>query len=360
MQLNNFVSNTLAGSSNQYFFISDGKTHKGRIFYKITQKGEYDYSFLFTNIIDSTYGDGSVSHKNLLCPSWEIVKCRVATCNAIDNSILNEEFKTVTFNGNETKNVEENEVFVSDPVTLSPSEYLCYEITFKGEKIPYHEELIISAFTEENGQWKIDRRVPLPSMIGCSRKVKKRIAFLGDSITQGCGTPNDSYAHWNSVLAEKLGNEYAYWNLGIGYGRASDASTDGIWLLKVKKNDIVFVCFGVNDILHGDSGAEQICSDINTIISKLKEAGLKVVLQTVPPFDYTGENIDKWKNVNKYIKNELVQKVDFVFDNVPVLRKNAEEEHIALYGGHPNIEGCRKWAEALYEKLKEQDFEVLK
>ena len=56
----------------------------------------------------------------------------------------------------------------------------------------------------------------------------------------------------------------------------------------------------------------------------------------------------------------MVQKVDFVFDNVPVLRKNAEEEHIALYGGHPNIEGCRKWAEALYEKLKEQDFEVLK
>ncbi len=353
MPLNNFVSNTLAGSSNQYFFYSDGKTHKGRIFYKIFDKGEYDYSFLFTNIIDSTYADGSVSYKNLTCGKWEIEQLQVACCDSIDNNISPENFRKVTFCGKEGKTVEENEVFVSDPVTLCPSEYLCYEITFKGKMIPYHEELIISAFTEENGQWKADRRVPLPSKIGCARKVKKKIAFFGDSITQGCGTPNDSYAHWNSVLAQKIGNEYSYWNLGIGYGRASDAASDGIWLQKAKDNDVVFVCFGVNDILHGGSGVEQICSDIKTIISKLKEAGAYVILQTVPPFDYKNEDIEKWKRINNYIKNELVNTVDVVFDNNPVLRKSEEEPHMALHGGHPNAEGCRKWAEALYREIKE-------
>lgn len=352
MCFDNFVSNTLAGSSNQHFFISDGKTHKGRIFYKITEKGEYEYSFLFTNIIDSTYGDGSVSHKNKLCKEWEIEEIQVACTEEIDNNIPPENFKTVTFNGKRNKKVGEKEIFVSDPVTLSVSEYLCYEITFKGEMLPYHEELIISAFTEEGGEWKYDRRVPLPSRVGCSRKVKKRIAFLGDSITQGCGTPNDSYAHWGSVLAQKLGNEYGYWNLGIGYGRASDAATDGIWLQKAKNNDVVFVCFGVNDILFG-AEEKQICADLKTITEKLKEAGAFVILQTVPPFDYKNGDIEKWKRINNYIKTELENTADFVFDNNEVLRKSEEESHMARYGGHPNAEGCRKWAKALYNQIKE-------
>ena len=66
MHLNTYASNTLAGSSNQHFFNSDCNTHKGRVFYKVYEKGEYNYSFLFTNIIASTYGDGSISHKNKL------------------------------------------------------------------------------------------------------------------------------------------------------------------------------------------------------------------------------------------------------------------------------------------------------
>ena len=359
MYFDKFASNTLAGSSNQHFFISDGKTKKGRIFYKITEKGEYDYSFLFTNIIDSTYGDGSVSHKNIVCKDWVIEQLQVACCDSIDNNIPKGIFKTVTFNGETSKNVVGAEVFSTDPVNLSPNNYICVEITFKGEMIPYHEELIISAFVNENNGWVYDRRVPLPSMIGCNRNVKKKIAFLGDSITQGCGTPNDSYAQWNGVLAQKLGSEYAYWNLGIGYGRASDAASCGIWLNKATHNDIVFVCFGVNDILFGAEEA-QIRSDIKTIVCALKEAGVTVALQTVPPFDYKDGDIAKWQRINAYIKTELAEIVDMVFDNVPVLSKSAEESHMALYGGHPNTEGCRIWAEAFYEKLKEQNFEVLK
>ena len=71
-------------------------------------------------------------------------------------------------------------------------------------------------------------------------KPSEGIAFLGDSITQGVGTPDNAYTHWNALISKEIGEEYSYWNLGIGYARASDASTDGAWLNKAKNNDIVF------------------------------------------------------------------------------------------------------------------------
>lgn len=81
--------------------------------------------------------------------------------------------------------------------------------------------------------------LPVPSMVGCVRAVEKRIGFFWDSITQGIGSEKNSYGHWNAVLAEKLGEKNAYWNLGIGFARASDAATNGVWLQKAKQNDFV-------------------------------------------------------------------------------------------------------------------------
>ena len=59
----------------------------------------------------------------------------------------------------------------------------------------------------------------------------------------------------------------------------------------------------------------------------------------------------KWYNINLYIKNVLSNKAYLLFDNTQYLgRKN--ELHIAMYGGHPNEEGCKVWADALYEQVK--------
>ena len=74
-------------------------------------------------------------------------------------------------------------------------------------------------------------------------------------------------------------------------------------------------------------------------------------MQTVPSFNYKGEDIDKWKRINLYILNELKNKADFVFDNTGFLgTKEAPEE--ALFGGHPDKEGCKIWANALFEEIK--------
>lgn len=356
-----YVSNTVGASANQHYFTSeDNKIRTGRIFYKIFASGEYDYSLLFSNIIDSTYGDGSVSHKNLICDSWVIHKARIGRCKTfdtkkelsqlkMDSDIIVTDFKDIYFDSNPSKVVMPGEFFSSDPVKLSfeEGEYLCFEITFSGNMIPYHEETVLPVFVKEQEEWKYSQKMPLPGMIGCDRKVSAKIGFLGDSITQGIGPNFNSYLHWSALLSEKIGKQYAYWNLGIGYGRANDAGSDGAWLFKAKQNDILFVCYGVNDLFQNQP-EEQIITDLTNIVNILKKQNIKVILQTIPPFDYSGETIKKWERINFYIKEVLCDKVDAIFDIVPYLA-DAEAPHMAKYGGHPDAVGSKIWADVLFE-----------
>ena len=357
-----FSSNTYAGSGNQlYFKLNDSETHTGRVFYKISESGEYNYSILFSNIIDSTFADGSISHKNLICDEWMIHSAKIGKCKDLvipedgrNAHILVSNFKEVTFCGQKTKIVMPGEFFYSDPIKLEydKGEYLCIELSFSGRMIPYHEETLLPVFVKDGEEWKYSKFMPFAGMIGCDRQVKAKVAYLGDSITQGIGTKPNSYMHWNAILSDKLGNQYSYWNLGIGYGRASDASSAGAWLYKAKQNDIIFVCYGVNDILQGRT-EEQIKNDLRYIVKTLKNENKKVVLQTIPPFDYQGEDIERWERINSFILTNLKDEVDLVFDNTVLLGEKDKPSN-AVYGGHPNEKGCEIWAEALYEIIKEK------
>lgn len=193
--------------------------------------------------------------------------------------------------------------------------------------------------------------MPVPGMIGCDRKVKARVGYLGDSITQGIGPENNSYLHLSALLSEMIGQEYAFWNLGIGFGRANDLASDGAWLYKAKQNDTVFICYGVNDIYHNIPEA-QIKADLEFLVDSFKKQNTKIILQTIPPFDFCGANISKWERINHYIKEELSSKVDAVFDTVPYLHKSPEQSYKAKFEGHPNVEGSAVWANALYQQIK--------
>lgn len=366
-----FASNTYAGSGNQlYFKMNENEIRTGRAFYRISAGGEYNYSILFSNIIDSTYSDGSISHKNLICDEWTIHEFRIGKCKQfntakkLDELVINDDdensdvvvtdFINVTFNGQKSKEVMPGEFFSSDPVRLEfeKGEYLCLEVTFSGKMIPYHEESLIPVFVKSGEGWKYSKLMPFAGMIGCDRSTKGRIAYLGDSITQGIGNAPNTYFHWNAVFSEKIGSDYSYWNLGLGFGRANDAASDGAWLFKARQNDIIFVCYGVNDIFKGQT-EEQIKSDLTYIVKTLKSEGKKVIIQTVPPFDYKDQNITKWERINSYILNELKNEADFVFDNTRYLGKK-EMPSEAIYGGHPNKDGCKIWAEALFEEIRDK------
>ena len=350
-----YASNTLAASGNQSYFISDDNDQIGRVFYKVFAGGSFNYSFMFTNVIDSTYADGSHSKANIKCEKWTIKSAKIMVVDGNATDLKNCEFKFETallFNKKTQKEVISGEIFNSDPVSIecNKGDYICLEMVFNGKQIPYFEELIIPSYRLIDGKWVESKKTPLACMVGCDRQVEKKIGFLGDSITEGIGVQNNSYEHWCAKIAEFTGEQYSYWNLGIGFGRAADAASNGSWLAKAKEMDAVTICFGVNDLGRGYSPMEIKCN-LESIVRILKDNKVRTILFTIPPFDYEESRKQKWMDINAYILNEL-SKITEVYDVVPIWGDKLPNEERAVYGGHPNEEGCLKLAKDFMEKFK--------
>ena len=356
-----YVSNTYAGSANQHLFsMEDGEVRTSRVFYKITCGGEYKYSLLFSSIIDGSFR--RIGKPNTVCDEWKIHSGRVGRLadfpegdvEAVEIGDLDISWLSrLTFDDEKEYTPDGGELFCSDPLSLyfDKGDYLVLELTFSGSILPHHPEIQVPSYVRDGDTWKYSIETPVPSMIGCNRKVKQRIGFVGDSITQGCGAGINSYKHWNATLSSLLGDENGYWNLGIGYGKVSDAASDGVLMFKALQNDTIFLCYGVNDI-NSDKDADTIIGEIDSVIDRFKENGCKVILQTVPPFDYPEARRLVWLEVNKRILEDLSKKVDYTFDCTKILSKSADEPHMAKFGGHPDAEGCTLWGEALYEEVK--------
>lgn len=354
----NYVSNTLASNANQTWLISEnpGDVQYGLVFIRVFRGGSFPYVFGYSGVIDSTYGDGSISHCNDVCTPWRIhsLSCTVTSVPEPSAS-ENNGFTSVTFEGNTEKLIDGDEIVFSDPVKISAEsgQYICLKMMFSGEKIPCHTESIIAVYTKTDASgWTLSPKAPLPVFTGVSRSVKKKIAFIGDSITQGIGTTFNSYRHYAACIAVIIGDGYSYYDLGIGYSRAADAATDGVWLARAKQNDIVTVCFGVNDIFD-DRTAEEIVNDLERITGILHRAGLKVIIQTVPPFGYEDRFLEKWKEVNDYIRSELSEKADGFLDVVKFLSADGDNSPVPLYGDHPDNEGNALWGQKLAAVIKE-------
>ena len=144
-----YNSNTLAGSGNQFFFYNENSNQtRSCTLYKVARGGEYPYSFLFSNTMDSTFLNGAISHKNLVIDEWNIDEMLVGVCsNCSQNSF---EYPTkmnqVLFGGQKKKTVNPAELFCTDPVILNAKEceYICVEIVefkvFYAEKITIHSK----------------------------------------------------------------------------------------------------------------------------------------------------------------------------------------------------------------------------
>lgn len=351
-----YVSNTIAGSGNQHaFHMMEGEVRRSRVYYKVFAGGEWGYSLLYTNIVDSTFADGKLTGCNMICDTWTIHSASVGVCTQCgpENAAEPRDVQKLTFGGCESKTVAPGEFFVTDEVRIQAEkdEYICVEMVFSGSLIPCHPESIIPAFIEQDGAWIPSQQLPFASMLGCDRPVRAKVGFMGDSITQGIGVANNSYAHWNALCAQMIGEEWGWWNLGLGYARAFDASSDGAWLYKGKHCDYVVVCYGTNDVGWGRE-PEQIVGDLRKIVERLHEAGAKVLLQSLPPFDWKGETLAKWLETNKRVREELRPLADAFFDIAPVLTDD-EAGGACLHGSHPDDIGCALWAEALVPVLKE-------
>lgn len=385
-----YKSNTTAALGNQHVFESDGKEHTGRIFYKISTGGTYDYSFTFSGTIDSTYFNGSASYADMVCDDYTITSLKVAAVDGyameafksknprpntvnmstdgdMTNTILTSDFYPVTFNnGSASVDIKNGATVYTDPIelTFAEDDYICLEISYKGTKLPCISDINIRPYVLTDGVWTYSNKVPVPGIIGCDKKVSKSIVFIGDSITQGIGTTADTYTHWVARLEEILGDDYSFWNIGLGCARAGDAAKDGVWLNKAKYADVVVVCLGVNDVYHvgtqsdiyhfGSQTGAKICEFYEDILEALSDKDRQILWQTMPPFDYNlTSTTAHWKTANDYIRNTIINKVDCVFDTVPHLQASATSPHSTQYGQHPNALGCNIWAEALAPVLEQ-------
>lgn len=268
----------------------------------------------------------------------------------------------VTFDGAGSKKVAPAETFWSDPVTLNIPEdhYLVWEWTVTGRDIPCNKmSNLTSTTSSKNGSdFTYCDDVPLPLLIGAKRDVKYRVTAIGDSITQGCMTDFMVYEFWAARIAKELGSDYAFWNCGLGWARASDCAQKGNWLGRALNSDIMIVAFGTNDIVSGEYGgdggnnADEVNGYISTILEQSQAAGCKTILFNAPPQDYDEEH-EAVRTALNDTEKQTADKYGAEYFDFAAQLSTPENPAGALYGGHPNGEGGKVVCDAFMKQFAE-------
>ena len=121
------------------------------------------------------------------------------------------------------------------------------------------------------------------------------IAFLGDSVTQGCfelyrlgerhSTVFDQKSAYSNRVAEILAMLYPKCRVNIiNAGISGDSTKGGLERLErdvlTYKPDLTVVCFGLNDCCGGIEKAERYAERLGMIFDALTEAGSEVIYMT--------------------------------------------------------------------------------
>ena len=345
-----YASATALSTANNYIMKSDTTfTHTYRAYLKTVEFGKSKLKFWCSNLVDSTWADGSESRANLLGGLWKIEAAYIADGGKLpDGSVVEGTQIPVTFDSSMSRMVLPGETFWSDAaeITIPEEHYLVFSWTITtlaaGDCFPYNTEgLLVSAYdapghaagqTSADGFRKSANCLVLPDFIGCEREGARRLAFFGDSITQGVRTRPDTYEYWVARIAEGLAPAHSVWNIGSGWARAYDAASDGAWFHKAKHNDEVVVALGVNDISTAGRSASQVLEDLQTIVAKLRGSRIRmsVILCTVPPFNFTGQLELAWRHVNQAIRSRAIAGVDRVFDIAEVLSQADPHDNLLI------------------------------
>lgn len=217
----------------------------------------------------------------------------------------------------------------------------CLEFCFKsGEKhieiyIPNYSEVGIKNFIID-GEYKA---VP---------KNKTKVLFIGDSITQGCGTERSGQTYVNVV---KRALNYEIINQGIG-GYVFDK--DLIIPLSFKPKKIV-VAFGTNNRRRSD---DENLERITAFFEKLNEQyGKLSVLVILPP--YAGDMDKEFLREKFAIINQMIVKAASKYSNVKITRAYKMIPHMPEYYAdmlHPNALGAEVYGTSIVKEIKKIKF----
>lgn len=379
-----YVSNVPLGTGTNFILSFGGDRRvRARAYFRVEMSGTFDYRIFYINSVNSTYDQGAVAYRNRSGGHFRIVSASLADGGPIGSADAERLIKeshheslppldgavTLTFDGETSRDVTPDEHIVSDPVrlTIPDGHYLAFEWEIIGDGIPCTPDSRALTFVDTGDGYSAADGIPcpLPAMFACDRPYRKRIAFLGDSITQGCGTGRNLYGMWAGRIAAMM-PENAVWNLGLGWGRGSDMlapkdNDTGSWLWKAMQNDVVILTYGVNDLLSGryrenaserrPDTAGEVVATICGLIEKLQDAGVEVILSTVPPFDYSPAAKNEWRAVNLAIPRIAELCGCRVYDIEAALDSSSALGNDYPYGAHPDEKGGEVAAEAFRKRF---------
>lgn len=320
-------------------------TRTFRTYVKPREYGLLKLKMWHSNAVDTTWADGQESKASDWGGYWSIEACYVADGGAVpDGSIACTEHVPVTYNGWVTRDVHPGECFWSDEVELSLREghYLVISWAIKlrssTDYLPFNTETLLASAYEAEGNVAhyrdshaftyTDNKLVLPALIAYEKQVQKNIVLIGDSITQGVRNELNAEAYWSAKIAAGLGPSYGVWNIGSGWARAYDLAGDSCWLNKAMMADEVMMCLGVNDIGTANRTADHVLADLTSAVQRFKQnnpAG-SLILFTIPPFNFEGEQEVHWRKVNETIRQNPPAGVDRVFDIAAVLSLPAPDD----------------------------------
>ncbi|UQZ34944.1 GDSL family lipase [Paenibacillus sp. PK3_47] len=336
----------LSAAANYIMNAAEPFTHTYRTFIRVRETGDLKLKFWHSNNVDSTWDKGQEASGSEPGGEWSIEAAYFADGGLEpDSTVVPGSQVPVTFAGAVSRAVVPGEYFWSDEASLQLPEahYLAFTWSIKtaapGKSFPYNVEgMLVSGYDAAGsladsvtavGFTESDKLLVLPSYIGYKKQVKKKLVFLGDSITQGVRTEKDGYTYWAARIAEGLGTDYGLWNIGSGWGRAYDVAEGGPWLEKAKQADELLMVLGVNDLDIGERSAEELLGDLAHIIAEVRAANpaVEIILSTVPPFNFEGDREAAWRKVNATILTNPPAGVNRVFDIAAVLSVPAPAEH---------------------------------
>lgn len=205
----------------------------------------------------------------------------------------------------------------------------------------------------------------------------KKIAFLGDSITEGCGISSLEHTFWN-VLGQKTGAQV--FGYGIGGTRIapqrvpSDPRADQDFISRVDgmipDADVVVVFGGTNDFGHGDAPfgtrgdqtSETFCGALHVLFTKLYERYPAAQLVVMTPTHRLSETdsvmnefgVRRSGNLRAYVQAIRDAAEDFAVPVLDLFRVSGIQPSVPALreaympdGLHPNDAGHAKIADKL-------------
>ena len=355
--MNTFLPNVLCGTSHNFIVrLSPGQARTFRARMRVQRPGSR-WRISYSNTADSTWDNGSISRANAPGSEFTIVSAAFSDGTRV---------QPLTFDGLPGHKVLPGEIITSDACDMHSRDGCiefrwCLRAGENGAIIPAtpdsqalcsyadgeHTLDDAQAFTDACAL-EPENLCALPDLFEAEHAPLPLMLFMGDSITQGCGTRRGMYESWAARIAAELAPRYAALNIGLGFARIRDAASDGAWLRRAKRDCVLNMCLGVNDIMQGE-GDSALCIDrLRAAISALKTAphAPRIVLFTIPPFDYAGADIANWRAINAAILAPEHLGADYAFDMASVLSRGGERDYLAKYGPHPDGTGGAAVAEA--------------